>query len=86
MNNVTKCQRCNKNLIEEEFHSHVCTPNIICMKEIVIDYYYELEKDVLGDSIVIAKGLDGTLYKLRKCPHNPPHQPKGNTDNIPTRY
>ena len=81
MNNIQKCSRCKKTLIEEEFSIHVCTPTIIERKDILIDYCIEVKNNENGDRVFLAKGLDGILYRLIKCVHNPVHQPTGNTNN-----
>jgi len=81
MNNIIKCTRCKKTLIEEEFNGHVCTPNLRGIKDILVDYYYLGQKDNDGHEFVYAKGLDGILYRLVKCLHKTPHQPSVNTEN-----
>ncbi len=65
MSNVVKCERCQKSLIDEEYSSHVCTPNLRGIKEIEVDYYYE-HTSKNGDKVIMAKGLDGFLYRLKK--------------------
>ena len=67
------CQRCNRIFIEEEFNDHTCTPLITNIQEIAIDYIFEGETNQNGDKIHIVKGLNGILYHLVKCSHNPPH-------------
>jgi hypothetical protein len=85
MQNLSKCHRCRKNFINEELNSHVCNPYFTGIEEIGITYWFEGKTNKDGDKVIIAKGFDGKLYYLVQCSHNPPHQPKGNTDNLPTR-
>ena len=65
MSNIVKCERCQKSLINEEYQSHVCTPNLRGIMDIEVDYYYE-HKTKNGDKVIMAKGLDGFLYRLKK--------------------
>jgi hypothetical protein len=85
MQNVTKCPRCKKDFINEELESHICNPRFKGVIQIGVVYWFEGQMNENGDKIIIAKGFDGIIYHLVHCTHNPPHQPKGNTDNIPTR-
>lgn len=81
MTNTLTCKRCKKTLITEEFDNHSCHIDLKDVQNIVIDYYFEAPyKDRNNDHVIIAKGLDGILYRLVECTHNPPHQPIGNMD------
>ena len=73
MNKTVKCERCNKQFIDEEFSDHLCTPETIKAQEIGIDYILAPELNENGDKVHIAKGLNGILYRLVECPHNPTH-------------
>lgn len=82
MINIKKCDRCKKDLIEEEFSTHDCHISFKDMENIIIDYYFEApHNDENGDKVIIAKGLDGIIRRLVLCKHNPPHQPTLNTKN-----
>ena len=74
---MVKCERCKRQFIDEEFNDHFCMPETIKAQEIGIDYILEPELNENGDKIHIAKGLNGILYRLVECPHNPTHT---NTD------
>ena len=76
-----KCERCRQTFIEEEFDEHLCTPITTKTQEIGIDYIFEGEIDQNGDKVHIAKGLNGIIYRLVVCPHNPTH-----TNTHPTTF
>ena len=72
--NVKDCQRCGKVLILEEFANHNCSPYIEGVREIIVDYSFDVINGN-GDKVVIAKGLDnGVVYRLIECKHNPTHR------------
>ena len=81
MDNLTKCLRCGKNFINEELESHVCNPRFTGVIQIGVVYWFEGKTNQDGDKVIMAKGFDGKLYQLVHCTHNPPHQPKVNTNN-----
>ena len=82
--NIKECERCRKTMIEEEFPNHVCTPYLTGIKEIIIDYFYEtVTKD--GDRKIVAFGLDGRIYDLIQCRHNPLHKSKNPNLTFATR-
>lgn len=81
MKNVSKCSRCSKDLISEEFNEHVCNAPYLGIIELGINYWFEGKSDKNGDQIFIVKGLDGMIYRLVKCSHNPPHP-----DTRPTSF
>jgi hypothetical protein len=64
-NNLFKCDRCGKILIDEEYDSHLCSPVPSGSKKIVIDYY-QIVKDNLGQTVIVAKDLNGVIYRLIK--------------------
>jgi len=75
--NIGRCPRCNKALIEEEFQSHECEIKAKGVEEIVVDNFCELiQRDGQGHRLIVAQGLDGVLYWLIECKHNPPHTTK----------
>jgi len=61
--NLVKCLRCQKVLIQEEKADHVCTPVLKGIIHIDIDYIVESPNEV-GEKVFMAKGLDGYLYRL----------------------
>lgn len=62
-NNIIKCNRCGEFISSEFGDTHICTIPLKDIKEIFIDYFYET-KTAKKDTIIIAKGLDGILYRL----------------------
>ena len=75
--NTEKCFRCGKTLISEEIATHECTIATHDVQEIGITGWFEGRIDENGDRVLIAHGLNGILYRLVNCHHNPPHP---NTD------
>lgn len=73
MQNLTKCPRCNKHLIAEEFNEHECNTPFLGIIELGIRFWYEVERDTNDDRVFMVKGIDGILYRLIQCEHNPPH-------------
>lgn len=71
--NTRKCSRCGKNFIVEEFALHECTITTVNVQEIGITGWFEGKIDENGDQVLIAHGLNGILYRLVKCEHDPPH-------------
>ncbi len=81
MNKTVNCERCKKQFIDEEIEDHVCSPMATKAQEIGIDYILKGEPNENGDLVHIAKGLNGIIYRLIECPHNPPH-----TNTYPTTF
>jgi hypothetical protein len=81
MLNIGRCPRCHKFLVAEEVYSHSCEIEFKGVKEILVDHCYSTGKDGNLDTVFIAKGLDGFLYRLVVCKHNPPHATKPNLDS-----
>ncbi len=73
MSNIILCQRCAKTIISDELETHECSPETIGVQEIGLDYWFKGDIDENGDEVLIAKGLNGILYNLVLCKHNPPH-------------
>ena len=71
--NTIKCVRCHKTVISEEFDRHDCTIITYKVQEIGITHWFEGKVDENGDKVLIAHGLNGILYRLVECDHNPPH-------------
>ena len=62
---VEKCPRCGKYMTAEQAEHHICTSPLIDVKEIAIMYHYEA-CDKNGNTLIVARGYDGVLYRLRK--------------------
>jgi len=76
--NVGRCPNCGNFLIGEEVNSHTCKA-LKGIQDLLIHHYYELSaRDDEGHKVLIAKGLDGFLYRLIICKHKPPHSTKRN--------
>ncbi|MDE1769221.1 MAG: hypothetical protein KGI28_01530 [Thaumarchaeota archaeon] len=84
---MVNCERCKKQFIDEEFNDHDCSPTATKAQEIGIDYLLDGELNENGDLEYIAKGLNGILYRLVECPHNPTHTNLDQTtfDNLETK-
>lgn len=79
--NTKTCDRCLKTVISEEFDSHDCTIATWKVQEIGITQWFKGQQDENGDKVLIAHGLNGILYRLVECSHNPPHP-----DTRPTKF
>jgi len=73
MNDIGRCPRCHKFLIAEQLETHKCEIPFKHVKEIYVDWITNCDKDVNDDIVYVAMGLDGNLYRLIHCKHNPPH-------------
>ena len=65
MNNTTKCIRCKKILISEEYDSHLCTPYVNGHRKLFIDYFL-VTKDDKGHTALVVKDMDGIIYTMIK--------------------
>ena len=77
--NVGRCPRCQRYMIEEESRTHTCDFTEIELKgakEIVLDHVTDLGQNKVGDHVRLGWGLDAVLYRLVECKHNPPHATK----------
>ncbi len=77
--NIGRCPKCGKFLVAEEYPNHLCTGEnhqlrnpLLGVRYIGIDHYFE-KREENGDTILIARGLDGYFYRLTQCPHSPSH-------------
>ncbi len=64
-NNLVKCLRCQKVLIQEEQAGHICTPELKGVIYLDIDYLVETKSET-GEPLFLVKGLNGYLYRLTK--------------------
>ncbi|MGH2613016.1 MAG: hypothetical protein ACRDFB_08225 [Rhabdochlamydiaceae bacterium] len=71
--NTIKCERCNKDFISEEFDNHHCMLQLIDVQEIGINSIFKGNFQENGDDVWIVQGLNGIMYRLVQCSHNPPH-------------
>ena len=60
-------------MIAEELRSHKCEIQTMGAKTIWLDWISDGFTDKNNDYVRNAKGLDGVLYGLIVCKHNPPH-------------
>jgi hypothetical protein len=74
--NVGRCSRCHKFVIAEQRETHRCTLDIKRVEEIYLDWIIDPVQNENEDSVRVAMGLDGVLYRLIECKHNPPHTTK----------
>lgn len=66
-------------MTEEEFRSHKCSVRMtgLGIKDIVAESVVEMTKrDSEGHRQLVVQGLDGVLYWIVECKHNPPHTVK----------
>lgn len=71
-----RCPRCRQFLIAEEKKAHKCNFEDMLVRgceELVLDHITDLGQDRNGDHVHLAWALDGILYRLVVCKHNPPH-------------
>ena len=60
--NIIKCERCGDYLSAKFLDTHICDIAFKGVKEIPIIFFFERKVD--DRTIIIAKGLDGILYRL----------------------
>jgi hypothetical protein len=73
LENTKTCPRCHRFIIAEQQNSHNCEIPTRGAKTIWFDWVSDGFTDRNDDYYRNAKGLDGTLYGLIVCKHNPPH-------------
>jgi hypothetical protein len=73
LENTGRCPRCNSFVIAEQRASHKCSIAIRNAKTIWLDWISDGYTDQNDDFVRNAVGVDGTLYGLVLCKHNPPH-------------
>jgi hypothetical protein len=78
MKDIGRCPRCDRFLIAEQVETHRCTIPINDVKEIYLDWMNDGVQNENEDVVHVAMGLDGILYRLILCKHNPPHNIKHN--------
>lgn len=67
------CGRCKQSFIDEEYDKHECSPITTRLQEIGLDKMYGSTPNQNGDIVFFAKGLNGIMYRLVQCSHNPTH-------------
>jgi hypothetical protein len=76
-NNAGRCPRCNTFVIAEQVHNHKCKVELKGVREVFLESWVMHDhKDENDDSLSVAMGLDGYMYRLVLCAHNPPHSAK----------
>lgn len=63
---LERCPYCKRFMTAEQAKHHVCNSPLIDVKEVDILYHY-MSHNEDGDTLIVARGLDGVLYKLRQC-------------------
>jgi hypothetical protein len=79
LENLGRCPRCNKFMVQEEWNSHQCdfhNLDLTSATELVMDTITDLRVNRNGDHVYVAWGLDRVFYRLVECKHNPPHMTK----------
>jgi hypothetical protein len=79
MENLGRCPRCHRFMIAEQQNDHVCEfsdlPLYGC-EELVLHRLTDSGNEKNGDHVYLAWGINGILYRLLVCEHNPPHSTK----------
>jgi len=71
--NTGRCPRCRTFITSEQMTSHNCSIPIKHGATIWLDWMADGFTDENDDYVRMATGLDGTLFELVTCKHNPPH-------------
>jgi hypothetical protein len=77
--NLGRCQRCGRFMIAEERKNHKCDFADVAVRgceELVLDHLTDSGRDKHGDQLYLAWALDGMLYRILVCKHNPSHSAK----------
>jgi len=72
---IGRCPRCSRFLIAENLATHDCKVPLKGVREVVLDWIIDGVQNEDEDLVQVAMGLDGFLYRLILCKHNPPHAP-----------
>jgi len=82
LKNVGRCPRCRKFLIAEEYELHKCDFRDVGIrgKEIILGHMTDCGLNRNGDRVTLAWSIDGVLYRLIECKHNPPHRTRPRPD------
>lgn len=62
---IEKCPYCGRFMTYAQIQHHVCNSRLINVEEIRVLYYF-LTKEQNGDTLIMARGINGTLYRLRQ--------------------
>lgn len=60
MNNLFKCNGCQKVMMVEEYNSHLCTPKPRGFKSVEIDYF-RIIKGHMERTVILTKDMDGII-------------------------
>ena len=63
---MEQCPYCKKYLLANQKSEHVCDTPLRTVTEIPVVFSYETKTED-GNSVVIAMGFDGILYRLVRC-------------------
>ena len=63
---MEQCPYCKRYLLANQINEHVCDAPLKKVTEIPVVFSYET-KTQNGNSVVIAMGFDGILYRLTTC-------------------
>jgi hypothetical protein len=64
--NIERCPICKEYLLHNQIKNHKCPNQFKGVKEIPVYFFYQTS-DGDENKAVIAKGIDGILYKFVKC-------------------
>lgn len=65
--NLSRCIRCGKTLIDEEYDNHTCSPKINGKIHVIeVDYWIKGKHPKTGEDLISTKALDGTTYWIVK--------------------
>jgi hypothetical protein len=65
--NIVKCEKCGEVIIAEALGSHRCTRAGTDIRNIPIEYYFEMKSDE-GNPVIYARSLAGVVYWLEVIP------------------
>lgn len=71
MNNLVQCTRCKKVLVNEEYESHRCMPEIKDWKTVRFASHYIIKDE--GKTLIGIRGLDGISYEFLEVTEDKEH-------------
>ena len=65
VNDIFRCNKCNKVFISEEYEEHICTsiPKLSESKKIEMDYFIT-SKDENDRDVLLVKDINGVFYRF----------------------